>query len=264
MTIIKTTEKQAAKLAISLMDLTSLTDQETPQDIEKLCKQAKSLAGNTAAICIFPRFIPLAKKILAQQSTPNIKIATVANFPQGNDDIAIAVAETSAAIAYGADEVDVVFPYKALIAGDINVGLELIEACKAVCPKSVLLKVIIETGELKKPELIKLASEVSIRAGADFIKTSTGKVKVNATPEAAEIMLEVIKSTNNQQVNTGFKVAGGVKNIDDALVYLTLAKTILGDNWITTEHFRFGASSLLGNLLTTQGYTDEDNSSVGY
>lgn len=264
MTTLKETEKQAAKLAISLMDLTSLTDQETPQDIEELCKQAKSLGGNTAAICIFPRFIPLAKKVLVQQETPNIKIATVANFPHGNDDIAIAVAETSAAIAYGADEVDVVFPYKALIAGDINVGLELIETCKAVCPKNVLLKVIIETGELKKPELIKLASEVSIRAGADFIKTSTGKVKVNATPEAAKIMLEVIKSTNNQQVNTGFKAAGGVKNVNDALVYLSLANSILGDSWTTTKHFRFGASSLLGNLLSTLGHTDESNSSVAY
>jgi deoxyribose-phosphate aldolase len=264
MTTHKETEKQAAKLAISLMDLTSLTDQELPQDIEDLCKQAKSLGGNTAAICIFPRFIPLAKKILAQQGTPHIKIATVTNFPHGNDDIAIAVSETKAAIAYGANEVDVVFPYKALIAGDINVGLELIEACKQVCPKKVLLKVIIETGELKTPALIKLASEVSIRAGADFIKTSTGKVNVNATPEAAKIMLQVIKSTNNKQVNTGFKAAGGVKNVNDALVYLTLAKNILGDTWTTTEHFRFGASSLLVNLLSTLSHIDEDNSSESY
>ncbi|WP_114327008.1 deoxyribose-phosphate aldolase [Candidatus Colwellia aromaticivorans] len=265
MTTQKELETKAAKLAISLMDLTSLTDKETPQDIEKLCQQAKSQGGGTAAICIFPRFIPLAKKILLQQGTPQIKIATVTNFPHGNDDIAIAVAETKAAIAYGANEVDVVFPYKALIAGDIHVGLELIEACKQVCPNKVLLKVIIETGELKTPELIKLASEVSIRAGADFIKTSTGKVKVNATPEAAKIMLEVIKSTNNEHIDTGFKAAGGVKNVDDALIYLNLAKSILGDNWVTTEHFRFGASSLLDNLLSTLGYIDEkDNSSIGY
>jgi deoxyribose-phosphate aldolase len=259
-----TEEINTAELAISLMDLTSLTDQETPEDIRKLCQQAKSQGGNTAAICIFPRFIPLARKILLQQDTPQIKIATVTNFPHGNDDIAIAVAETKAAIAYGADEVDVVFPYKALIAGDIQVGLALIEACKQVCPKQVLLKVIIETGELKTPEFIKLASEVAIRGGADFIKTSTGKVKVNATPEAAKIMLEVIKSTNNEQVDTGFKAAGGVKNVDDAQVYLTLAKSILGDNWITAKHFRFGASSLLTNLLSTLGHNDANHSSTGY
>lgn len=265
MTIQTDIEKQAAKLAISLMDLTSLTDQETSQDIEKLCQQAKSQGGDTAAICIFPRFIPLAKKILLQQGTPQIKIATVTNFPHGNDDIAIAVAETKAAVAYGANEVDVVFPYKALIAGNIHVGLELIEACKQVCPKDVLLKVIIESGELKTPELIKLASEVAIRAGADFIKTSTGKVAVNATPEAAKIMLEVIKSTNNANVDTGFKAAGGVRNVDDALVYLTLAQDILGDNWTDSTHFRFGASSLLTNLLSTLHSTDEQvNSSNNY
>jgi len=258
-------ERQAAKLAISLMDLTSLTDQETPEDIEKLCQQAKTAGGNTAAICIYPRFIPLARKILLQQDTPQIKIATVTNFPHGNDDVAIAVAETKAAVAYGADEVDVVFPYKALIAGDIHSGLDLIEACKQACPKKVLLKVIIETGELKTPELIKLASEVAIRAGADFIKTSTGKVAINATPEAAKIMLEVIKATNNETIDTGFKAAGGVRNVDDAVVYLTLAQDILGNNWTDSSHFRFGASSLLTNLLSTLNSTNEQiNSSNDY
>ncbi len=244
----KTTLETIAQQALSLMDLTSLTDQESAEDIIALCQQAKSTAGNTAAICIFPRFIPLAKKILIEQGTPEIKIATVTNFPHGNSDINIAVAETKAAVAYGADEVDVVYPYKALIAGDINIGLELVEECKQACPKNVQLKVIIESGELQTPELIKLASEVCIRAGADFIKTSTGKVPVNATPEAAEIMLKVIKSSNPA---VGFKAAGGVKNAQDAKVYLDLARNILGDDWLNGDHFRFGASSLLSNLLST-------------
>lgn len=120
-----TTQKQIAKQAISLMDLTSLTDTETSADIASLCQQAKSQGGNTAAICIFPRFIPLAKQLLAKQGTPEIKIATVTNFPHGNDNIAIAVAETKAAVAYGADEVDVVFPYRALISGDALTGFEI-------------------------------------------------------------------------------------------------------------------------------------------
>jgi deoxyribose-phosphate aldolase len=265
MTTQQTIDIRVATLAISLMDLTSLTDQETPADIERLCHQAKSQGGKTAAICIFPRFIPFARKILLEQNTPDIKIATVTNFPHGNDDISIAVAETKAAVAYGADEVDVVFPYKALIAGNTHVGLALVEACKKACPKTVLLKVIIETGELKTPELIELASKIAIRGGADFIKTSTGKVKVNATPEAAKIMLEVIKSTNNDYIDTGFKAAGGVKNVDDAQVYLNLAKDILGENWATADHFRFGASSLLANLLSTLGHVDEENNlSTGY
>ena len=255
----KESEQAIAKTSISLMDLTSLTDTESNADIENLCQQAKSQGGNTAAICIFPRFIPLAKKLLAQQGTPEIKIATVTNFPHGNDDVAIALAETKAAIAYGADEVDVVFPYKALIKGDIHIGLELVEACKKACPTNVLLKVIIESGELKTPELIKLASEVSIRAGADFIKTSTGKVEVNATPEAAKIMLKVIKETNNSDVDTGFKAAGGVRDVIDAQTYLTLASDILGENWVTTKHFRFGASSLLNNLLSTLNLNDSTN-----
>ena len=142
--------------------------------------------GNTAAVCIYPRFIPIARKTLKEQGTPDVRIATVTNFPHGNDDIEIALAETRAAIAYGADEVDVVFPYRALIAGNEQVGFDLVKACKDACAAAnVLLKVIIETGELKEEALIRKASEISIKAGADFIKTSTGKVPVNATPESA-------------------------------------------------------------------------------
>jgi deoxyribose-phosphate aldolase len=250
-----------AQQALSLMDLTSLTNTETAQEIHTLCQQAKSPAGNTAAICIFPRFIPLAKKILAEQNTPEIKIATVTNFPHGNDDVDIAIAETKAAVAYGADEVDVVFPYNALINGNKTVGFELVKACKQACGNTVLLKVIIESGELKTPELIKLASEISIAAGANFIKTSTGKVPVNATPEAAKIMLSVIKDKNSK---VGFKAAGGVKNADDASVYLNIANELLGKNWATSAHFRFGASSLLANLLVTLGHASDKPQATSY
>jgi len=243
---------EIALQALQLMDLTSLTDQESNEDIIALCQQAKSRIGNTAAICIFPRFIPLAKQQLAAQGngqgSKKINIATVTNFPHGNSNIDIAVAETKAAVAYGADEVDVVFPYKALMSGDAEVGFALVKACKAACPKSVLLKVIIESGELHTPALIKQASEIAIKAGADFIKTSTGKVSVNATPLAAEIMLKVIAATN---IKVGFKAAGGVKNANDAKVYMSLAAAILGVNWVTSAHFRFGASGLLNNLLST-------------
>lgn len=137
---------------------------------------------------------PDCSQTLKEQGTPEIRIATVTNFPHGNDDIDIALAETRAAIAYGADEVDVVFPYRALMAGNEQVGFDLVKACKEACAAAnVLLKVIIETGELKDEALIRKASEISIKAGADFIKTSTGKVAVNATPESARIMMEVIR-----------------------------------------------------------------------
>ncbi|GAD28415.1 deoxyribose-phosphate aldolase [Photobacterium leiognathi] len=244
--------KTAALRALKLMDLTTLNDDDTDAKVIELCKNAKTVVGNTAAVCIYPRFIPVAKKQLREQGTPEVRIATVTNFPHGNDDIEIAVAETKAAVAYGADEVDVVFPYRALMAGNAEVGFELVKQCKAACGDNVLLKVIIETGELKTEALIKQASEISINAGADFIKTSTGKVPVNATPEYAQIMLNVIKDMGVEKT-VGFKPAGGVRTAEDAQQYLAMADEILGAEWADSRHYRFGASSLLANLLHTLG-----------
>jgi deoxyribose-phosphate aldolase len=250
-----------AQRALSLMDLTSLTNTETEQEITTLCNKAKSPAGETAAICIFPRFIPLAKKILKTQHTPQVKIATVTNFPHGNDDIDIALAETKAAVAYGADEVDLVFPYRALMQGNENIGFDMVKVCKQACADTAKLKVIIETGELKSEALIRKASEICINAGADFIKTSTGKVSENATPRAAKVMLEVIKEKNT---SVGFKPAGGVRNAEDAAIYLGLADDILGQEWADVNHFRFGASSLLNSLLETLGHQGEASHSSHY
>ncbi|MEG9531780.1 deoxyribose-phosphate aldolase [Mannheimia indoligenes] len=243
--------KNSAEIALSLMDLTTLNDNDTDEKVIALCEQAKTDFGTPAAVCVYPRFVPIARKTLKAQGIEQVKIATVTNFPHGNDDIDIAVAETKAAVAYGADEVDVVFPYKALIAGNEQIGFELVKQAKAICQeKNVLLKVIIETGELKSEELIRKASEISIRAGADFIKTSTGKVAVNATLESARIMLETIRDLGVAET-VGFKAAGGVKTSEEAVEYLALARSILGSDWVNCSHFRFGASSLLGNLLAT-------------
>ncbi|MBB6055193.1 deoxyribose-phosphate aldolase [Tolumonas osonensis] len=252
--------QQTAQRALQLMDLTTLNDNDTDAVVIALCRQAKTRAGNTAAVCVYPRFVPVARKTLRDIGAPEIKVATVTNFPHGNDDIEIAVAETRAAVAYGADEVDVVFPYRALMAGNTTVGFELVKACKAVCGEQALLKVIIESGELKIPALIRTASEIAIAAGADFIKTSTGKVPVNATPEAAKIMLQVIKEKNP---SVGFKAAGGVKNTVQAAEYLSLAASVLGEEWISAKTFRFGASSLLADLLKTLGYQSQTAAS-GY
>ena len=248
--------QNTAREAIGLMDLTTLNNDDTDAIVIDLCHQAHSPAGDTAAVCIYPRFIPAARKALREQGTEKITIATVTNFPHGNDDIEIAVAETRASIAYGADEVDVVFPYRAFMRGDDKVGFELVKACKEACG-DILLKVIIESGELKDPVLIRRASEICIDAGADFIKTSTGKVPVNATLEAAEIMLKVIRDKNP---NVGFKAAGGVKDAQTAKAYLDLARNILGDDWVSSEHFRFGASSLLNNLLAELDLSSTENS----
>jgi len=244
----------AAQRALNLMDLTTLNEDDTDA---KVCHQAKSPAGNTAAVCIYPRFIPVARKTLREQGTPDIRIATVTNFPHGNDDLDIALAETRAAIAYGADEVDVVFPYRALIAGNEQIGFEMVKQCKEACAAAnVLLKVIIETGELKQDALIRKASEIAIKAGADFIKTSTGKVPENATLHSAELMMSVIAEMGVGKA-VGFKPAGGVKTAEDAAQYLALADRLLGREWADARHFRFGASSLLASLLTTLGHAGQ-------
>lgn len=245
--------KTAALRALHLMDLTTLNDSDTDEKIIELCKLAKTVTGNTAGICIYPRFIPVAKKQLRSQGTPDIRVVTVTNFPHGNDDVEIAVVETKAAVAYGADDVNVVFPYRALISGNEDVCYELIKQCKAACGSDIFFKVIIESGELKTPELIKRASEISIKAGADMIKTSTGKVPVNATLGAAEIMLSVIKEMGVENT-VGFKASGGVQTAEEAKLYLDMADNIVGEGWAdNAKHYRFGASSLLSNLLHTLG-----------
>ncbi|TXR54102.1 deoxyribose-phosphate aldolase [Reinekea thalattae] len=243
-----------AEQALKLMDLTSLNEDDTTAIITQLCHQASTPVGHPAAVCVYPAFIKTALQTLAANGLDDVKVATVTNFPHGNDDVALAVSETRAAVADGAHEVDVVFPYRALMAGNEQVGFDLVSQCKQACGESALLKVIIESGELASAELIKQASEISIQAGADFIKTSTGKVPVNATPEAAEIMLNAIKASGK---DVGFKAAGGVRNAEDAGVYLQLASDILGADWINTRHFRFGASSLLNNLLQTLGHSSQ-------
>lgn len=254
--------KAAALRALKLMDLTTLNDDDTNEKVIALCHDAKTAVGNTAAICIYPRFIPIAKKTLREQGTPEVRIATVTNFPHGNDDIDIAVTETKAAVAYGADEVDVVFPYRALIAGNEEVGFNLVKKCKAACG-DITLKVIIETGELKEEALIKKASQICIEAGADFIKTSTGKVPVNATPEFARMMLEVIRDMGVAKT-VGFKPAGGVRTAEDAQAYLAMADELLGAEWADNMHYRFGASSLLTNLLNTLEVTDQTADPAAY
>jgi len=241
----------AARRALSMMDLTTLNDDDTDARVIALCQQAASSAGTVAALCVFPRFVALARRTLDGLGLAQVKVATVTNFPAGGDDIAVAVAETEAAIAAGADEVDVVFPYRALLAGNAEVGAELVAACKEACGDK-LLKVIIESGELKQPALIREASLIAIAAGADFIKTSTGKVAVNATLDAAGIMLAAIRSTG---ARCGFKAAGGVRTAAEAAEYIDLAEHLLGEQWVTAAHFRFGASSLLANLQAEIGGT---------
>ena len=254
--------KDYSKMALGLIDLTSLNEDDTDEVIIALCHKAKTEAGTTAAVCVYPRFIELARRTLNELGLASVKVATVTNFPHGNQDIAVAVNETLAAVAAGADEVDVVFPYRALMAGDEEIGFQLVQACKAACTDKATLKVIIESGVLDDPSLIKTASDISIRAGADFIKTSTGKVSVNATLSAAEIMLGAIKES--QLTHVSFKAAGGIRTAEEAMTYLKLAESMMGSEWVNADHFRFGASSLLDSLMAMITENEAAAESTGY
>ncbi|MCE8038680.1 deoxyribose-phosphate aldolase [Halomonas sp. MCCC 1A11062] len=253
--------QQAARQALALMDLTSLNDDDSDTVIRELCARANTPVGHPAAVCVFPAFVATARQALAEQGLAGkVKVATVTNFPHGEADIERAAEETRAAIAAGADEVDVVFPYRALMAGDAEVGRKLVEACKRECGDAVL-KVILETGELKDAGLIDRAGMLAIDGGADFLKTSTGKVAVNATLNAAKILLTAIKASGR---DVGFKAAGGVRTAEDAAAYLQLAERVMRAEWITPAHFRFGASGLLGSLLETLGVEQDKGSTGGY
>ncbi len=245
-----------AKRGIGLIDLTTLTDHEQRADITAICQQAVTAMGHTAALCLYPRFIPLARKTLRQQGEAEIRLATVTNFPHGDACLETAQAETRAAIAYGADEVDLVFPWRALLEGDHAIGERMVSACRQLChEQNVLLKVIIETGELKQPEIIATASRIVIGSGADFIKTSTGKVPVNATLAAAEVMLTAIEQCGVRH-SVGFKAAGGIRTTAEAASYIQLADRIMGEGWVTPHRFRFGASGLLQDFLRHCGLTN--------
>ena len=233
----------AAKILIACLDLTSLGKDDTEEDIINLCHRAQTPYGKTASVCVWPKFVTLAKNILINTG---IKIATVVNFPDGGDDLIRLEMEITNALKSGADEIDAVFPYKEYLKGNTTLCEEFIKTAVKLCHKKALLKIILETGELKTTNNIISATKLCISHGANFIKTSTGKTEISATPEAANAILETIVSGRK---NAGFKASGGIKNIDDAKKYLILADSIMGYKWISPKNFRIGASSLLNNLI---------------
>ncbi len=244
MTMTAADRTETALKALSMLDLTDLGDQATEEGALALIRSADTGFGFPAAICIWPRFVASARAALGSEHP--MKIATVVNFPAGTMAASDVAAETIQAIADGADEIDLVIPYRALMGGDEKAVSDMIETVRGVCAEPVRLKTILETGELADPGLIRNASHLAISAGADFLKTSTGKVPVNATIDAAEIMLSAIRESGKA---VGFKAAGGVRTVEDAGRYLALADTIMGRGSATPATFRFGASGLLTDIL---------------
>lgn len=235
---------ELAQRVIPLIDLTSLNDNDDALVIDQLCAKAVTAYGKVAAVCVYPHFVKQAKSALRHT---DIKIATVANFPSGSQDQAKALAEIAQAVSDGADEVDVVTPYSLYLEQQATDVVDFLTHCKHSCQQASL-KVILETGALQQRELIAKASRDAINAGADFIKTSTGKIAIGATLEAAAVMLLAVKEAKGKQV--GFKASGGVRSPEQTASYLKLAELIMGPAWITPNTFRFGASGLLDSLLT--------------
>ncbi|HEV7180282.1 MAG TPA: deoxyribose-phosphate aldolase, partial [Candidatus Baltobacteraceae bacterium] len=252
---IKTSAKvQGIHLAIRCTDLTTLEGKDSEGRVRSLCAKAvtprPSSPGvpSVAAVCVYPNFVRTAKEALRGTS---VKVASVATaFPSGLSSMAVKLADAAAAIDAGADEIDMVIDRGAFLSGHEREVFDEIVEVKNLCGPHVHLKVILETGELGTYDNIRHASDLALEAGADVIKTSTGKVGTNATYPTALVMCEAIRDfaarTGKQR---GLKVAGGVRTTKNALTYLVILKETLGDLWLTPDLFRIGASSLLDDLL---------------
>ena len=232
-----------ARRLLGLLDLTNLEATCGPAEIKALCAKAVDPRGKVAAVCLWPQFVGEAKRALAED---HVRIATVVNFPAGGEDLERVLDDIGEALQDGADEIDMVLPYKAFLRGDTSIASEMIREAKGVVGEDRLLKVILETGAFPDITSIGAASRLAVDAGADFLKTSTGKIPVSATPEAAKAMLSVIREAGRP---VGFKASGGIRTLADATLYLGLAEDMMGRGWATAATFRIGASSLHAALV---------------
>ncbi|MDI1476181.1 deoxyribose-phosphate aldolase [Polyangium sp. y55x31] len=239
-------------LSIAMMDLTTLEGKDSPGKVTQLCQKAMRPHASPevppcAAICVYPKLVPVAKRALAGSS---VKVASVATaFPSGLSALDVKLDDVRRAVAWGADEIDMVIDRGALLAGEKTRIFDEIAATKEACGQAHL-KVILETGELGTYDLVREASQIAMLAGADFIKTSTGKVTPAATPAVTLVMLEAIRDffyATGKRI--GMKPAGGIRTAKQALHYLVLVKETLGDAWLTPDLFRLGASTLLNDVL---------------
>lgn len=256
MNTITTDNEQLARQAIALLELFALNNDDTEQRVMGICQRALTPLGPVAAVCVSPRFVCLARTTLDRLMAHSVSVVAAVNFPHGGVLIESVASETRAAIVSGADEIDVVYPFRALLSGDLQIGLDLVSACKAMCSNGIKLTVTLETGELCDPQLIRTACQTAIEAGANFIKTSTGKAVTHATPQAARIMLESIAEVGGQ---AGFKAAGGIRTLEDARLFMQLAQARFGAQWTGADRVRLGASSLLDDLLVHLGVHQSAN-----
>lgn len=248
----KSAKLQGLKLALNMIDLTTLEGKDTEGKVKQLCYKARHLHDElnlptVAAVCVYPNMVSVAKSALKGSA---IKVASVATaFPSGMSNMKVKLEDTRMAIEEGADEVDMVISRGKFHQGEYAYVSDEISTIKEACNK-VTLKVILETGELGTPDKIRLASDIAIQSGADFIKTSTGKISPAATMPTTLLMLEAIK---DHYLRTGkmigMKPAGGISDAKTALHYLVMVKETLGVDWLTNKLFRFGASRLANDII---------------
>ncbi len=251
---IKTSAKlEGLKMAVSMMDLTTLEGKDTPGKVAFLCRKAmqpldpRYKVPSCAAVCVYPNLVRPAKKFLGESG---VKVASVATaFPTGLMPLKLKLEEVRSAARDGADEIDMVIDRGVFLAGDHGRIFDEIAATREACG-AAHLKVILETGELLTYDNVRIASEIAMRAGADFIKTSTGKVSPAATMPVTLVMLEAIRDYFYETgIRIGMKPAGGIRTAKQALAYLVMVKETLGDDWLTPNLFRFGASTLVNDVL---------------
>lgn len=262
----------AIKTAISMVDLTTLEGSDTPGKVAALCHKARQPdpddpgVPSVAAVCVYPDLVATAKHELVGSPVAAASVATA--FPSGRASIPVKLADARDAVDHGADEVDMVIDRGAFLAGRFGLVLEEIRSVREIC-RSVRLKVILETGELVTYDNVRRASWLAMLGGADFIKTSTGKITPSATPPVALVMLEAVRDFAEAiGPEIGVKVAGGIRAAKDAIRYLVLVNEAAGPRWLDPAHFRFGASSLLNDLLMqhrkqlTGAYVGPDDYSI--
>jgi deoxyribose-phosphate aldolase len=236
-----------AQRVLSLIDLTSLNASDTDETMIALFQKAQTVYGHVASVCIGQQFVRMAATEFAESP---VKVATVANFPEGSTPLDGVLIEINRALQEGAAEIDVVFPYARYLAGEQQYAHTFVESCKAACGDQVILKVILETGALADASIIADASLTAITAGADFIKTSTGKIAEGATLEAVATMLLVIQhAAPKLKRPIGIKVSGGIRELSQAAEYLELTEQMMGKKWVTPDTFRFGSSKLVDEII---------------
>jgi deoxyribose-phosphate aldolase len=253
----KQSKTQGLKLALNMIDLTTLEGKDTEGKVIQLCQKALHVADHipdlptVAAVCVYPTHVSTAKQILKNS---NVKIASVATaFPSGNSSLQIKLEDTKIAVDSGADEIDMVISRGEFLQGNYTFVFDEIAAVKKACG-TARLKVILETGELSTLDNVRKASDIAIAAGADFIKTSTGKIQPAATMPVTLVMLLAIKDHFQKTGKmVGMKPAGGISTAKSALQYLVMLNETLGSKWMTNEWFRFGASSLANDIILQLG-----------